>query len=733
MNLFTRLCAIGLFVAMSFSMQAQELDHILGDLLIQLRPDQKTENVAKDLATFEGVATELEFVKLISAPFDIYEVHFNYANVDENRFLAHVRDQDAVLVAQFNHLITERIIPDDPQFGSQWHWLNPGGAGADADADIDADEAWDLTTGGFTANGDRIVVCVIEGGGSNMNHPDLTDNRWVNQFEIPNNGMDDDSNGYIDDYEGWNPVQDNDNIPSGNHGTAVSGMIGATGNNGVGVTGINWDIEIMQVTVGGLSESNVVEAYTYPYVMRDLYNQTGGEEGAFVVATNASWGIDGGNPAGAPIWCNFYDDLGSIGILNCGATANNNVNIDVVGDLPTACPSPFMVAVTATNDNDVRTFSGYGIEQIDVGAPGEDVFLPSGSAGYSGTSGTSFASPCTAGVIALMYSAPCSDLADLALSNPETAAIQVREALYQGVDPIPNLADEVKYGGRINAFTSLNLVLASCGGCFLPSGVSVSDIEDNSAVANWNSSDSTAFDIQWKEVGTNDWMTAEDVTAPFTMDGLNACSRYEVVLTSVCLNDPDNPQTALSDFTTGCTCDQPANLDSLSVGITTGEFTWEPAVNASFYIVRYRQLTETEWTLAEVTDNSYFSDSLEACTNYRLQVRSDCELTESGFSTQFDFKTDCEETSNTNDLLAESSWSIYPTLVTNEVTVENRGGLLDAWTVQIMDVTGRVLEQSNHQTGYSWQSDQFNQWPSGVYFLRVQQGNRYLTQRLVKQ
>ncbi len=104
------------------------------------------------------------------------------------------------------------------------------------------------------------------------------------------------------------------------------------------------------------SEASVVSAYNYPLTMRMLYNTTGGESGAFVVATNASLGIDNADASNYPIWCAVYDTLGEEGILSCGATANNNVNIDVVGDMPTGCASPYMAAVTASNNNDVRTF-----------------------------------------------------------------------------------------------------------------------------------------------------------------------------------------------------------------------------------------------------------------------------------------------------------------------------------------------------------------------------------------
>ena len=214
------------------------------------------------------------------------------------------------MAAQFNHEVQSReTLPDDPALNQQWHHVQNG------DHDIDSDLAWDITTGGQTSDGTRIVVAVLEGGGANYNHIDLIDNHWVNDQEIPDNGIDDDNNGFVDDYNGWHAQNNNDNIGGGGHGTSVSGMIGATGNNGSGGVGVNWDVDIMQVDMGfgGLSEANVIAAYDYPYEMRVLFNESQGARGAFVVATNASWGIDLANPANYPIWCGFYDTLGEAG------------------------------------------------------------------------------------------------------------------------------------------------------------------------------------------------------------------------------------------------------------------------------------------------------------------------------------------------------------------------------------------------------------------------------------
>ena len=450
-----------------------------GEVIVKLDNRFQPEAITDKGIFYHGIPADLQLKETLSALSGIYLFSYDDVAMNEDMMLRTLNGLPFVEAAQLNHYVEERATPNDPQFGSQWHHID------DSDNDIDSDLAWDITTGGTTANGDRIVVAVLEGGGSNYNHVDLIDNHWVNSAEVPGNGIDDDGNGFVDDYNGWNSGSNNDAIAAGGHGTSVSGMIGATGNNGNGGAGVNWDVEIMQVDMGsGLTESNVIAAYNYPYTMRDLYNTSGGTQGAFVVATNASWGIDGANPANYPVWCAYYDDLGAVGILNCGATANNNVNIDVVGDMPTGCGSDYMVAVTATNSSDVRTFSGYGATTIDLGAPGENVFLPSGSTGYGGTSGTSFASPCVAGGIALVYSAPCADLASNALLTPQATADAVRSYILNGVDQVANLAGETVTGGRLNVRNALDLAIEDCNpdiGCTDPTACNYSPeaITDN--------------------------------------------------------------------------------------------------------------------------------------------------------------------------------------------------------------------------------------------------------------
>ena len=434
---------------------------VLGELIVMFHNNIDEEFITdfeRENLIVNGYYCNLKMERVLSPLSYIYLFTYNENYPEKDLLIKSISSDSKVEAIQFNHYIEDReTIPNDPSLSTQWHHIQSG------DHDIDSDLAWDITTGGYTSGGDRIVVCVLEGGGANYSHIDLISNHWTNVHEIDGNGIDDDENGYVDDVNGWNTTMGNDGIATGGHGTAVSGMIGATGDNGIGGVGVNWNVGIMQVQMGGLSESNVIEAYRYPHKMRDMYNSSAGLQGAFVVATNASWGIDLANPANFPVWCSYYDDLGAVGILNCGATANAEYNIDTQGDMPTGCSSDYMVSVTATNNNDVRTFSAYGQTTIDLGAPGENVYLPSGSGtSYSNTSGTSFASPCVAGAIALLYSAPCSSIASNALVDPQGTADLVRGFLFDGVDELSGLLTETVTGGRLNVANSLDLLMLNC-------------------------------------------------------------------------------------------------------------------------------------------------------------------------------------------------------------------------------------------------------------------------------
>ena len=514
------LMALGL--SGSLAAQGTDHDHVPGDILAMLAPGAQPEAVAAELADAFGQGTDLHVAQLISDPMRAWLFHFDPAQGNEGLMLRAFRQHPQVQLAQYNHIVQYRAVPNDTQYGQQWQHQN-----------IDSELAWDITTGGLTATGDTIVVCVLEN--SDLPHPDLIDNAWFNHLEVPNNGIDDDANGYVDDYEGWNTQALNDNVYGGSHGTQVCGMIGAVGDNGQGVAGANWNVKIMVVEFGGVQEAQVVAAYTYPWAMRKLWRETNGSKGAFVVSTNASWGIDGGQPANAPLWCAIYDSLGTEGILNCGATANQSYDVDQVGDLPTACPSDFMVSVTATNSADNRTFSAWGATTIDVGAPGDNVYTTSLGGGYGSTSGTSFASPFTAGVIGLLYSAPCTSLMDQVFADPSGAALYVRQALFDGVEQVGNLPGDLVTGGRINVNNSLQLIMNDCGSCPTPYGATVEAMGADAAMFSWNSTGTGPYNVQYRPVGTSTWESFPNViNMGVQVNGLMPCTAYEFQVEALC-------------------------------------------------------------------------------------------------------------------------------------------------------------------------------------------------------
>ena len=617
---------------------AQQLSHRQGEYLISFEEKEIPAHFVNSFRLFEGIPTDISVGDLVSPYMNIYKVHFNHNVIDEYRFREALELSPYTRIVQFNHFVYERqTTPNDPEFGTQWHWLNTGSPGL-PDADIDCDFAWDITTGGVTAEGDTIVVAIIDGG-TDLSHPDLMDNHWYNYAEIPGNGIDDDNNGYVDDYLGWNVYNSDDDVDFGGHGTSVEGMIGAVGNNGTGVVGVNWNVKLMTIRGSSTDEATVISAYAYALTHRKKYNESNGEEGAFVVATNSSFGINFGQPEDTPLWCGFFDTLGVYGILSCGATANLDINIDVEGDVPTACPSEYMLSVTATNNADIRTFSAYGLEEVDLGAPGEDVYTTALGGGYTFTSGTSFASPTVAGIIALLYAAPCSNLMSIVKADPAEGALLIRDYIFEGVDPVENLMNETKYGGRANVFNSLDLIMSNCGPCPKLTSIKSQNLTDVSADITWKGNDSiVSTTLRIREIGNPDWTVYSEVTSPFSVIDLLACTEYEVQLEGTCQDTMSGFTNSFVFKTDGC-CDKPSNVELSNVGENIASLKWDPVLAASVYKIQFKLSTDVEWTEMESDQPSTILTGLAPCSKYELRMFTDCDTAQTDFIDIIEFGT----------------------------------------------------------------------------------------------
>lgn len=368
---------------------------------------------------------------------------------DPQQWLEDFRSHAGVKAAQWDYPLEFHRIPNDPRFSSQWSLPQTG-----------TDQAWNKSTGGVTATGDTIVVAILDRG-FDIGHADLRDNLWTNRGEIQGDGIDNDGNGYADDFFGWNFIENTPNHPIDNHGTSVAGIIGAVGNNTIGVSGINWKIKLMLLTTQKVSD--VIKACQYIEQQRELYRTTNGRQGAFVVVANNSFGVSGVFCRQQPVWSRMIDKLGRVGVLTAAATTNSPVNVDEQGDMPSTCLSPFLITVLSTDRNDRKEgISGFGEQSIDLGAPGVDVFTTNSGNRYGTFSGTSAAAPHITGAVALLYSIPCTNFAGFLRQSPEQAALAVRQAILEGTAPNGALKGLCATGGRLSIGKSMEILSTYC-------------------------------------------------------------------------------------------------------------------------------------------------------------------------------------------------------------------------------------------------------------------------------
>ncbi len=355
--------------------------------------------------------------------------------------LALLRKDPAIDFAEPNYIVHALETSNDPVFTSGNLWGMYGATSTPANPyGSQAALAW---AAGFTGSA-NVCVAILDDG-MQITHPDLAPNVWTNPYDPPD-GIDNDGNGFADDVHGWN-FAGNTNVvfqDQDNHGTHVSGTIGARGGNGIGVAGINWNVTLIPVkfiSSGTGTTSAAIEAIDYCVDLKTRH-------GINLVAINASWG-GGGYSAG------LHEAVlraAKAGILFIAAAGNDSANNDAVDTTPanlntvfgTLSESPAgynsVISVAAIDSaGALASFSNYGASKVHIGAPGVLIYSTYPTNLIGGLSGTSMATPHVTGAVALYAS-----------THPTATPDQIRAAILGAAIPTASLAGITSTGGRLN-------------------------------------------------------------------------------------------------------------------------------------------------------------------------------------------------------------------------------------------------------------------------------------------
>jgi subtilisin family serine protease len=404
-------------------------EFVPGQVIVSFKPSASSHQVEElfdSMSKSHGVNKIRDLDHKVQNSNDLQEKLVKVPAGQERKLMKILEKNPNVEHAGLNYIVhVTDTIPNDTRFSELWGLHNTGQTGGTSDADIDAPLAWDIFTGS-----DTVVVGVVDTG-IDYTHPDLVANIWTNPGEIAGNGIDDDGNGYVDDIHGIDTVNgDSDPIDDHDHGTHVAGTIGGVGNNGDGVTGVNWDVTMIACkflsSSGSGSTAGAIECFNY-------FANLG-----IVDITNNSWGGGGYNQA-------LVDSMAvTPNTLHVIAAGNDNNDNDAGAYYPANNPISNKLVVAASDHNDnMASFSSYGDKNVDLAAPGVSILSSTAGGGYASFSGTSMATPQVAGAAALIWG-----------NDPSLSQDKIQDIIRCNTDPIsdPKLT---KTNGRLNIGNAL--------------------------------------------------------------------------------------------------------------------------------------------------------------------------------------------------------------------------------------------------------------------------------------
>lgn len=682
-------------------------EYIPNEILVQYLPGANASQRGLARAATNGSVSEQIFTKTMQASGLGQMERISLGNgVNVQQAIAALANNPFVAYAEPNYIYKPTLVSNDTYYtnGSLWGMYGDdtpsavGPAGTTNTFGSQAEKAWNDNIVGKAS----VVVGIIDEG-VQITHPDLVNNIWVNPFETPNDGLDNDGNGYVDDVNGWDFVNNDKTVYDAGgdaHGTHVAGTIGGDGGNGAGVVGVNWDVTMISTkflgTSGG-STANAVKALDY---LTDLKSR----HGINIVATNNSWGGGGYSQS-------LHDAIirsAKSNILFVAAAGNSTTNNDTTASYPsnynttsgtstqTAAPYDSVIAVAAiSNTGAIASFSSYGATTVDIGAPGVSINSSVPTNTYASYNGTSMATPHVTGAVALYAS----------VQPAGVSASSIKSAILNSAVPTSSLAGKTLTGGRLNVYAALQQASSIVLDKSVYGAPSTATVTVNSTAANTNasvadtlqitvqsSSELTPEAITLTETGVNTGVFAGSfglLTASPAGDGKLAVSNGDTI-TATC--------TAISKSTNATVDLLAPTLSSITASPQrlTSKIDWstnESSTTVVLYGTSAANLDKSSINMALSTVHSATLSGLQPGTTYYYQVQSSDAAGNTSTSSVLSFATLAPAAILFVDDDLGAAYEVY---FKNALIANNLD--FDVWDSSVVGNTPATAQMSSYQT-----------------------------------